>query len=787
MKIAVVSPSPVPFTIGGAENLAWGLCESINRNTEHQAELIKLPSRELSFWDLVDTYYQFYKLDLSHFDMVISTKYPAWMVKHSNHIIYMLHTLRGLYDTYHMMGLSEEFECDNVRVKDLLRFMETHRMYDDLEVFFSKLFAIRDDAQVPQEIFAFPGPFIRLVVHYMDACAMAQYGIRKYAAISNTVKNRKDYFPMGEDVKVIYPPTIMKDVKEGDYKHIFFCSRLDAPKRIDMLVKAMKYVTSDVKLYIAGTGPEKEKLQELAKGDDRIEFLGFVSDEDVEKYYANAICVPYFPYDEDYGYITIEAMLHKKAVITTKDAGGPNEFVKDGVNGFVVDFDAEKIGAKIDYMCQHPDEARRMGEEALNAVKDINWESVVKELLKEDEKADPLKKIVVTTTFSIYPPTGGGQARIYSLYKELAKKYNVEIISYGRVNEVRTKTKLDKTFVANVVPVTRGHHNEEERIQELFSQPITDIAMLSIGDLTPEFGIELKNASEDADLIILSHPYTYEQYLKYGNGKPFAYEAQDVEYKIKTEMFRDRMENPEVSALLSKLYDAEKACCENSEFIFTCSQEDKESIVELYKVDPDKVIVIANGIDTDATPYTDLEARISNKKAMGLENEKIGIFMGSWHLPNLEAAEYLMEIADKCPSTRILLMGSMCYQFRNRELPENMGLLGMVSEDEKNRIFATCDFALNPMYSGSGTNLKMFDYMSAGIPVMTTEFGTRGIEDKSSFIIADKETFPQAINDFELSDMEERVVAGRRIACDTFDWKVITRDLTERVKAVIGE
>ena len=56
MKIAVIGPSPVPFTIGGIENLMWGLCETINQTTEHQCELIKLPSRELNFWDLIETY-----------------------------------------------------------------------------------------------------------------------------------------------------------------------------------------------------------------------------------------------------------------------------------------------------------------------------------------------------------------------------------------------------------------------------------------------------------------------------------------------------------------------------------------------------------------------------------------------------------------------------------------------------------------------------------------------------------------------------------------------------------
>ena len=100
MRIALVAPSAVPFTPGGAERLWWGLTTWVNRHTGHALELIKLPSPERNFWEIVQSYRQFSLLDLSHFDRVISTKYPAWMVAHDYHVVYLQHTLRGLYDTY---------------------------------------------------------------------------------------------------------------------------------------------------------------------------------------------------------------------------------------------------------------------------------------------------------------------------------------------------------------------------------------------------------------------------------------------------------------------------------------------------------------------------------------------------------------------------------------------------------------------------------------------------------------------------------------------------------------
>jgi len=80
MDIALLAPSPVPLTIGGAENLWWGLLDHLNRRTPHTADLIKLPTPERSFWEIVDSYQRWSALDASGYDLVISGKYPSWIV-----------------------------------------------------------------------------------------------------------------------------------------------------------------------------------------------------------------------------------------------------------------------------------------------------------------------------------------------------------------------------------------------------------------------------------------------------------------------------------------------------------------------------------------------------------------------------------------------------------------------------------------------------------------------------------------------------------------------------------
>src|SRR5215210_46095 len=124
MDIAIVAPCPIPYVIRGAENLWRGLQDHLNEHTPHQAEIIKLPTPELGFWDLLDSYRRFSELDLAGFDLVVSSKYPAWMVRHQRHVIYLQHKMRGLYDTYDLAKLPLLYTDPPPTVTELLAFME---------------------------------------------------------------------------------------------------------------------------------------------------------------------------------------------------------------------------------------------------------------------------------------------------------------------------------------------------------------------------------------------------------------------------------------------------------------------------------------------------------------------------------------------------------------------------------------------------------------------------------------------------------------------------------------
>ncbi|MEI6127318.1 MAG: glycosyltransferase, partial [Pseudomonadota bacterium] len=301
MKIAIAAPSPVPFTIGGAENFWWGLVKAINDHTSHQAELIKLPCPEDDFWSIIKSYEQFSRLDLSHFDMVISTKNPAWMIEHPNHICYMQHRLRGFYDFY-PPDMPLHCRTDFQPAASILEYMVLNReSRRALSEFFDRLQGLKNNPDLPGDIVQMPGPFSRSAIHFLDSIGLSPKKIVSFAAISKTIALRKDYFPQHIKAEVIHHPSTLPEFHNGKYDYLFTASRLSPPKRIGLFIEAMKLVQSPVKLLIAGTGPQESYLKDLAKNDPRIKFLGFVKDSELIDYYADALCVLFAPYDEDYG------------------------------------------------------------------------------------------------------------------------------------------------------------------------------------------------------------------------------------------------------------------------------------------------------------------------------------------------------------------------------------------------------------------------------------------------------------------------------------------------------
>ena len=118
-------------------------------------------------------------------------------------------------------------------------------------------------------------------------------------------------------------------------------SRLTPLKRADLLVEALRTAGggAGIRAVIAGDGEERDRLAGAASRElglaDRVTLAGRLDDAELLDHLARcrAVCFP--PFEEDYGFVTVEAFASRKAVVTCRDSGGPAELVEDGVNGFV--------------------------------------------------------------------------------------------------------------------------------------------------------------------------------------------------------------------------------------------------------------------------------------------------------------------------------------------------------------------------------------------------------------------------------------------------------------------
>jgi glycosyltransferase involved in cell wall biosynthesis len=283
----------------------------------------------------------------------------------------------------------------------------------------------------------------------------------------------------------------------------------------------------------------------------------------------------------------------------------------------------------------------------------------------------------------------------------------------------------------------------------------------------------LAREAEGAHAAIASHPYLYPALTAL--GVPIWYEAQDLEWKLKQPVL-------ETSALgkrlLQSVRQVEGDCARAAQIIICASSADAKDLETLYGVDPARIILAPNGTDCSRISFAVSAARMQTKTRMGLDAQRFVLFVGSGHWPNIEAVKRILVMATEIPDAVFTIVGSVCYAFSPSAKPANVLFLGEVDDVTRNLVLEFCDVALNPMEFGSGTNLKMLDFFAAGIPVVSTPVGARGIgvEDGVHGRVVDIGEFVPGIRsllDLTSDALDAMTRAARDLVEQEFDWAAI--------------
>lgn len=387
--------------------------------------------------------------------------------------------------------------------------------------------------------------------------------------------------------------------------------------------------------------------------------------------------------------------------------------------------------------------------------------------------------------FPVHPPRGGGQLRIFSLYRHLARHFDVELITLAE-SDVRSSDHEIAPGLREIrVAKSARHQEEESRLTAAVGGiPVGDIGLDRFIDHTPEYRRALARSIETATLVVASHPYALRVIVPALGRRPLVYEAHNVEYLLKHAVLAHA--GATGAELAESVRELEAEACRASGLILCCSIQDRGDLCALYGIEPDRVVIAPNGVDTGAIPFTPPAERTRLQAEIGLGAKPIALFVGSWHQPNLDAAHALFEIAEAMPETRFLLAGSQCLPLAGRPRPANVGLLGVVDDETLNVLLAVADVALNPMLGGSGSNLKLATYLAAGVPVVTTPVGARGYDvvDGEHAVMATVEEFPEGIARVVADEglAAHLATRGRSLIEGRHDWRAIAADLVAALR-----
>jgi glycosyltransferase involved in cell wall biosynthesis len=345
IRTIVVCEAQVPFVHGGAEVHVRELTRELKARG-YEAELVSVPFKWYPKEEILPHAAAWRLLDLSEsngrpIDLVIASKFPTYFARHPNKVAWLIHQYRAAYELcgteYSDFGHNER----DVSLRDTL---------------------------------------IRLDTEMLGECRHV------FANAKNTANRVRKYNGLAAEA-LYHPPRLAARLMAaapvyGDF--VLSVGRIESVKRVDLLVSAMARVDRPIRLVVAGEGTQRAHVERVAAAAgvaDRVAFLGNVEDERLLGLYRDALAVLYPPYDEDFGYVTLEAFLSRKPVITAVDSGGPNEFVVDGENGFVVAPDDAAIAGAISALARDKARAASLGDAGYDRARTITWDGVIEKLV----------------------------------------------------------------------------------------------------------------------------------------------------------------------------------------------------------------------------------------------------------------------------------------------------------------------------------------------------------------------------------------------------------------------
>lgn len=390
-----------------------------------------------------------------------------------------------------------------------------------------------------------------------------------------------------------------------------------------------------------------------------------------------------------------------------------------------------------------------------------------------------MKKILVLNFFPAFvPPKSGGELRYFNFYRHLSADHDVTLLSPTYSHHQEEVIRHHDHFREYRVPKEPIHDRLHALVDQdqICSECSALVCALSARYPNRYHRLYLK-LQPQADVIIHDFPYMLEYDLFFGlDGKPRIYNSHNYESNLVAQLWT----GPHADKYQRYIRCLEGRLVRHCDAVFAVSAEERRAMANAFDVAESAIGLAPNGITPEDYP----RRRIPTSGAGKLQ----ACFIGTRHPPNIEAARFLVdEVAPLCPRLAFVIAGTCCEGLEGGQ-PPNVRILGPISDEDKRRLFDTSLVALNPMFSGAGTNLKTLEYLAAGLPLVATRVGVRGLDLKPDqhFIPAERFEFAQVLNQIieDPALLEGVAEIGRQWVLEHCAWEKIVKGFAASLSAI---
>jgi glycosyltransferase involved in cell wall biosynthesis len=194
-----------------------------------------------------------------------------------------------------------------------------------------------------------------------------------------------------------------------------------------------------------------------------------------------------------------------------------------------------------------------------------------------------------------------------------------------------------------------------------------------------------------------------------------------------------------------RIESLERSAIERSDLVVGCTDADLARLREIYR-EPRRAVVVPNGFDSSLVSFDRQNLRTKARAELCLRPaDRVALFVGGDAAHNRDAVDFLRRsVAPRVGADLRILTAGRCAR-RSTWRDGRSRSFGFVPDLRP--LFAAADVAINPVDSGSGSNIKLAEYLAAGLPVVSTPEGLRGLplDAHAAVHVAPRERFAEAL------------------------------------------